>query len=553
MDVASARAYQRRMAEAHIVVVPPPGIDGSRSIKDLLNLLRRRGCETTVADLEHIATAPGDARLLLLYRGLEAVLVEAMARGAQPSGPVGPWMKSASAILKTQATRTQGAALVDFADLELSAATVVDRLLGETAGTTRPHGRRVATGDPVLRALAGTAATEMPKARKLDRDLEAAALLAPPDAAAKADTAFLYYTGMLQRRDPAAEELTAAALAEFSAERDRLRAEAAILRDKLAAHGDVNLGTTISLGPTFTHPAFYDLERSASGRLFRWMGRRREAVLPVPLAASESVKVVVTLELVIDDDALAGLEISLDRHQPQSTETGVLPNAQFTKTAIFSGLSNTGDILDVTLRQTHVVDGSAHGDPRMLGCGIAAVAVVPMPAAPKREKVASPADLDDDAPDDAAASSARPDRSGLSEIVIAVDGAFRETAFYPMERRPDGLPFAWMGVRDEQAFTVTIPLDRTVEVEVHMAMAIDRAAVDGLELEFDHETPRTTEVVAIDGLVVKRAVFSPVDQSRTLPEPVHVVLKSTHTADVSEGDDRRVLSIGLNKLVVRQV
>ncbi|UOM34194.1 hypothetical protein [Acuticoccus sp. I52.16.1] len=556
------------MAQRHVVVVPPPGIDGSRPIKTLVDLLRQRGCETTVANLEHADAAPHGAQVVFLYRGLEAVVIEAMTRGAQPSGPIGPWVKEATSILQAKAARGAGTTLVDVADLELNSGAIVDRLVAAEQDNGPARGRRVATGDPVLRALARTAVAEMPKARKLNQDLVAGSLLAPADAAPQADTAFLYYTGILHRRDPAAAELAASALGDVSAERDRLRAETASLRAALAGRTGHAESTTISLGPTFSHPAFYDLERGASGRLFRWMGRRSEATIPVPVAANEGVKVVVTFELVIDGEALAGFEIGVGGRYAQRYETRALPNGQLTKSAVFTALPADEDMVAVTLRQGHAVDRTDAGDPRTLGCGIAAITLVPVPAAANAGKVPTPAGPEDILPGDPEPAPVPPPARGapglpaatagagghsLATIVIPVDTAFDEAAFHPVERRPDGLAFAWLGRREEQAFTVTVPLDRPVRVEAHLAMVIDDEAVAGLEIEFDHESPAATEVTTVDDMLVKVAVFDPVEPSGTAAEPVQVLLRARHRVDVSDHGDSRVLAVGLHKLVVRQV
>ncbi|WP_226581712.1 hypothetical protein [Acuticoccus sediminis] len=562
------------MAQRHVVVVPPPDLDGSRSIKDLLELLRQQGCETTVSSLDHVAGAPPGAHAVFVFRSLEAVLVEAMTRGVQPSSPVNAWIKSATAILDAHAAHAPSALLVDFADLEFSAPAVVEHVLAET-DLPRRRGRRAAKGDPVLRALARTATAETPKARKLIRDLNAAALLTAPDGT-HADTAFLYYSGILKNRDQAAQELAAASLAEISGERNRLRAEVARLRTALAAKPATLLGATVGFGPTFAHPAFYALETSAKGRAFRWMGRESEAVIPVTITPGNAVKVAVTIELVIDGDALDGLEIGLGGQIATRYETRMQPNGQIVKSAEFTGLPPDSETLDVVLRQRHVLDCTPHGDTRTLGCGLVGLSVVPVPPEPPAEKVAPPPDADDDEPvppvPEAVAVAPRAPMGVAPKpvvprpatrtvgapgaplsVVILVDEGFDEAAFYPLEHRPDGLPFAWMGVRDEQAFTVTIPLDRPVRVEAHLAVVIDDEALSGLEIEFDQEEPQSVETSGEGGCIVKSAVFAPIDPTRALSEPVQVVLKATHAVDLTDKGDGRTLSVGLHKLVVRQL
>ncbi|ORE95900.1 hypothetical protein ATO13_03540 [Stappia sp. 22II-S9-Z10] len=584
------------MSQQHVVVVPPQGVDSSRDIKDLVERLRDRGADVAVSTVQHAGASPYEARVVFVYRTLESVLVEAMGRGVQPSGSIGPWVTAATALLaelrarqaigKSEGGEHGAALLVDMAELELHPSATADRALGRpVAGEEdawRQRGRRVMRGDPVLRALARVCVAAAPKARKLSAELaEAAGQDTTP--AVDADSAFLYYTGILQRRDPGVEDLAATALAEITAERDRARAETASLRAALAARQNAAGVTSISLGETFTHPAFHGFERTASGRPFRWMGLQNEAVIPTHIPAMAALKVTVVLEVVIDGKALGALDIGVNGRFATRTQTAMLPNGQIAKTAIVEmptaadGTPEGDETLSIWLRQNHSVDLSATGDPRCVGCGISYITVEP--AAPPRGKAAEATPTDAVAPKPAAEPAPEPepepeapapyrvpglagplditrsrDDEGREIVTLFVRGAFDEAAFHPLETMEDGTSFAWMGRAQEQAFTIVIPIDRPVAVEAHLPMVLDDAAVDALEIEFDQHSPDETSVARLEGsAVVKTAIFPAVDATRPLAEAVEVVLRAPHRGDRSGEGDPRILSVALSKLVVRQL
>ena len=114
MDEAKDRPYQQRMAQQKVVVVSPPRIDSSRHIKALVTALRDRGLAVdVVSQFDHVAATPHGTGLVFLYRSLDAVLVEAMTRGMQPTGVVGPWIREVSELLAAMKAREADAVLRD--------------------------------------------------------------------------------------------------------------------------------------------------------------------------------------------------------------------------------------------------------------------------------------------------------------------------------------------------------------------------------------------------------------------------------------------------------
>lgn len=137
---------------------------------------------------------------------------------------------------------------------------------------------------------------------------------------------------------------------------------------------------------------------------------------------------------------------------------------------------------------------------------------------------------------------------------ILVDAGFEHPAFYFHEARPgDGLPFRWFGNLEEATLTLPLPRSRPRRVEVHIAIPLNEAHVDGLAILCDGKEALTDEVTTLaDGTVVKSAAFdaaAPGDQRSS----TDVTLIARKRFDASAQGDPRMLGVGVHKIVVTEL
>lgn len=128
-------------------------------------------------------------------------------------------------------------------------------------------------------------------------------------------------------------------------------------------------------------------------------------------------------------------------------------------------------------------------------------------------------------------------------------------AFHGLERRPgDGQPFRWMGRESFADLTITMPLDRTIQVETHVFTAINEQAFEGLTIAVeDHDGDAYSVSELADGTIVRSAIFPFADSNRALPETVNVRLGLRHTVDLSHRGDPRTVGVAVMSVVIRQL
>lgn len=131
---------------------------------------------------------------------------------------------------------------------------------------------------------------------------------------------------------------------------------------------------TVLLDDAFDHSAFYFCEQLPDGTPFRWMGRHKEAVVPVAISRNRPVRVEIHAVNAVGD-ALATLKIGCDGVFARTMETENADGATV-KSAVFGRtMAFPAGVARIHLALEETTDLTGQGDPRTLGVAISKIAV----------------------------------------------------------------------------------------------------------------------------------------------------------------------------------
>ena len=141
-------------------------------------------------------------------------------------------------------------------------------------------------------------------------------------------------------------------------------------------------------------------------------------------------------------------------------------------------------------------------------------------------------------------------QSGVDEAgsrTISMDDTFRNPAFHPPEKEPDGTTFSWIGKTGRGDITVDLRHDGLIEVAVHILHAIGPEMVTGLHIGCDGIFAETSTIVREGGMTIKSARIAVPDDDT---DQVVVNLRADVIKDMTEIGDPRTLAVAVHKIVL---
>ncbi|MEM8663825.1 MAG: hypothetical protein AAGF49_06850, partial [Pseudomonadota bacterium] len=483
--------------------------------------------------LDELLAADRTARALVLYEGAMASLIEAMARGVDPSSAATAWAGEARAILRrvrefsprclplTLLAAAHSERLGSFLSERWGFAlqnTAPENIALENTGPLPPPAP--AAADPVLEALAALALTADTDAAVI---AEALAKLGLGDPAPAPDAARAFEAVRAMRLSRVTH------LARDDGARPQTGSRPAVLfADQPAA----TAAEIIHTDDDFEHPAFYPPERLADGTPFRFMGREKTAFFRTRTPFGGPIRITAVMPIVASVPAFEAFRVTVNGKDAVFVETFEADGA-IRHVSTFAGPEegSAPDDLSLTLHApVRIEEGRSSGRPRpgaprLLSVGVRAIEVAPL----------SEADL---------AALAAPTNG---PITISFDETFAHPAFHSAERS-NGIAFRWMGRANEASLPVKLRRSTAVAVKLFVPFAADQAYFDSLTLSLDGDAVplKVKESYGVGGSVLS-AEF-PARTAAVLP--FSTLTLRVDTADHPPPVEGRTLLLAFEKIVL---